>query len=152
MRNFHFPISNFQKGQASLPSVLSLAVLILVVVVAITAFTFSESLITQSQTYSQTALGYAEAGARDALIRIARKYNYTCVATDCYSIDMVASGCATLDGCAKISVSAGTGGGGDAKIITAKGEVKNVTRRVQVDVSISTDGEITATTWTELTN
>jgi Tfp pilus assembly protein PilX len=150
MKKINFIFKN--NGLASLPTVLAIAILILAVVVAVTSWTLSESLSTQGQNYSQLALTYAEAGARDALTLIARKYTYNCVATDCYTIDMVANGCTSGDGCAKISVSANSGGSGDEKIITSKGIASTSTRRMQVSVSISTDGQITGTVWTELTN
>lgn len=148
-------ITNFSQGQATLPTILAMVILILAVVVAVTSWTLSENFATQSQNYSQLALTYAEAGARDALTRIARKYTYNCVATDCYSIDMIdgaEDGCATENGCAKISVSANSGLPADEKIITSKGIAVTSTRRVQVSVSISTDGQIIGTVWSELTN
>jgi len=149
MRTINFTKNN---GLASLPTILAIAILILAVVVAVTSWTLSESLSTQGQNYSQLALTYAEAGARDALTRIARKYAYNCVATDCYTIDMVASGCTSGDGCAKVSVSANSGLPADEKIVISKGIATTSTRRVQVTVSINADGQITGTAWTELTN
>lgn len=144
--------NTIKNGFAALPTIMALMVLIFLVSGGITIWSLSETFSTQSQINSNLALAYAEEGARDALTRIARKYNYNCPGSDCYSIDMVTDGCSNNEGCARITVSAGTGGTGDPKIITSKGQVKSNIRRIQVDVSISSDGEITNAAWQELTN
>lgn len=147
---------NSQKGVATLPTIMALTILILAVGLSIAGVTFTESLISAGQKQSAEAFSYAEAGARDGLMKITRNKNYTCVTTDCYSIDLVSNGCSANQGCAKISVSAGVGSGADPKIITAKGVVNNYTRRVQVNVVFDTslNGEInlSSTTWQELAN
>lgn len=147
---------NFHKGAATLPTIMALTILILAVGLSIAGVTFTESLISAGQKQSAEAYLYAEAGARDALMKITRNKNYICVTTDCYSIDLVDNGCSTNQGCAKISVSAGAGSDADPKIITSKGIVNNYTRRVQVNVvfDASLNGEInlSSTTWQELTN
>lgn len=145
------------RGIATLPAVMVLAILTLVVAVGVTSLSVTESFISEGSTQSSSALFYAEAGARDALTKIARNKSYTCTATDCYDIEFVSGGCAgTLNGCAKVSVSAGTGSTATPKIITAKGFSKTSTRILQVSVVFDggtvTNGEITGATWTELTN
>lgn len=147
-------------GIITLPTVIIIGLMTLAVVVSITSVAFNELLISQGRAQSSTALFYAEEGARDALIRIARDKNYTCGTADCYSVDSVASGCSSNTDCAKITVSSGVGTTADPKIITSKGIKGDSIRRVQVSVLLdngTTDaslqnGEITSTTWMELTN
>jgi len=154
------------KGIATLPTVIVLGMMILAVVVSMTSMTLSGLMISQGSTQSSNALFYAEAGARDALTKIARDKTYVCSITNScntvgyYSLDFITNGCANNTDCAQVSVSAGIGTTTDPKIIVSKGIMKTSTRRMQVSVVLdngTTDasiqnGEITGTTWTELTN
>jgi hypothetical protein len=148
------------RGIATLPTVMVLGMMILAVVVSITSLTLNGLLISQGQAQSSSALFYAEAGARDALVKIARDKNYTCATVDCYSLDFVSNGCVNNTDCAKVSVSAGLGTTLDPKIITSKGIMKASNRRMQVSVILdggttvasNQNGQITSTAWTELTN
>lgn len=142
------------EGAATIPTVLALTILVTAIAISITAVSLIESFVAAGQNQATLALVYAEAGARDALLKIARNKNYTCATTDCYQINMVSSGCTANEGCAKVTVSAGLGTGADPKIITSKGLVLSKTRRVQVNVTLdsSLNGEIASTTWQELTN
>lgn len=147
-------------GIATLPTVMVLGIMALAVAVGITAIAFSESFISQGSSHSSRSLFYAEAGARDALIKIARNRGYTCTPTDCYSIDFTTNGCSLGNDCAKVSVSAGTGETGNPKTITSKGSMKASSRTLQVSVildsgtSVAADqlGVITGATWSEATN
>jgi len=151
---FNIPTSA-QRGVATLPTVLVLGVMALAVAVGITAVSLTESFISQGSAQSSRALFYAEAGARDALIKIARNKNYTCPSADCYPIDFSTNGCSLLNDCAKVSVS-GTGSTLAPLIVTSKGIMKSSTRRMQVSVILDGgnvgDGAITSATWSELTN
>lgn len=144
------------RGVATLPTVLVLGVMTLAVVVGITAVSLTESFISQGSAQSSKALFYAESGARDALVKIARNKNYTCSATDCYTIDFSVNGCSLLNDCAKVSVSAGVGTVGDPKIITSKGIMKASARTIRVSAIIDANGQIatstTETVWTEIIN
>lgn len=145
------PLKN---GVATLPTVMVLGVMALVVAVSVTTLSYTELFISQGGSQSTRALFYAEAGARDALVKIARKKNYTCSAVDCYTIDFSSNGCSTGNDCAKVSVSAGVGTIGDPKIIVSKGVMKSSTRTIQVSVLIDSDGQIATSTaqtvWTEI--
>lgn len=136
------------KGVATLPTVMVLGVMALIVAVSVTTLAFTELFISQGSAQSAKAHFYAEAGARDALTKIARKKNYLCSTTDCYSIDFSANGCSLLSDCAKVQVT----GSDTAKVVTSKGIMKSSTRTLQVNVTLDTDGLITATTWSEVTN
>ena len=148
------------KGIATLPTVILLGMMVLAVVVSITSMTLNELSISQSQSQSQSALFYSEAGARDALVKIARNKNYSCVSADCYSVDFSTNGCSNNTDCAKVTVSSGLGTSGDPKIITSKGIMQSSVRKMQVSVildsgtTVATDqkGEITSASWTEVTN
>ena len=76
IRGFQHSIFNIlhssQRGVATLPTVMILGVMALSVAVGVTTVAFTESFISQGAVQSNKALIYAEAGARDALIRIAR--------------------------------------------------------------------------------
>ncbi len=156
---FHIQYSA-SRGVATLPTVMVMGIIALAIAVGITSVALTESFISQGSSQSARALFYAESGARDALVKIARKKDYTCSATDCYTIDFSTSGCSLGNDCAKVSVSAGTGTTASPKVITAKGIMKSSTRTLQVSVILdagTTDatlqyGAVTSTTWTELTN
>ena len=138
------------RGVATLPTVMVLGVVMLIVAISIATVSLTESFISQGSAQSSRALFYAEAGARDALVKIARNKNYECTSTDCYSIPFVTNGCsASLDGCAKVSVSSGY-----PKIITSKGQMQASTRTINVSVGLDggNDGAIATTTWNENTN
>ena len=145
---------NDQRGIIAISAVAALAILILAVGVGITAFSFNEVFVAEGQRKSTKARLYAEAGARDALVRIARDKTYNCTSEDCYSIDFVTNGCSANEGCARVSVSSGSGSSSDPKIITSKGRVTSITRKIQVDVVFdsSLHGEIATTTWREVVN
>ena len=146
------------KGIATLPTMMVIGMVALAVVVSVTAITFNELLISQGSAQSASALFYAESGARDALMKIARDKNYTCSAADCYSIDFVEGGCANGTDCSLVSVSSGVGTTADPKIITSKGIMRASIRTMQVSVILddgTTDvslqnGEITSSSWAEL--
>jgi hypothetical protein len=148
------PEQKNQRGVATLPTVLALSFLILAVGISILAITYNENVVALDQRQALQALRYADSGVKDALIKMDRNRDFNCVTTDCYTIDMVTSGCANSTGCAKVTVSAGTGAGGDPKIITSKGIVGNITKKVQVNVTYDASlfGQITSYTWLEQTN
>lgn len=142
------------QGVATLPTVIMITMIILAIGIGITSLSLTEVFISAGQNQSSIALSYAETGAKDALIKIARNKKYECVATDCYSIPFTTSGCVDNTACAKVSVSAGSGAAGDPKIIISTGRVKSNTKKLQVDVFFdpSLDGEIATTTWKELSD
>ena len=145
------------RGVATLPAVMVLASLTLTVAVGITALSLTNSFVSESGTQSASALFYAEVGARDALTKIVRNKSYTCASADCYTIELVSGGCSgSFDGCAQVSVSAAAGTTAAPKIIISEGVVRSNSRTLQVSVvmddGVATDGQITGTTWTELTD
>lgn len=148
--NLVFPVLNSAKGVASLPTILALTILILAIGIGVTSISFTESFISAGQNQSLKAFIYAEDGAGDALEKIARNKNYS----GSYTIDFVSNGCSDNEGCASITVTSGAGSTADPKIITSNGRVKSNVRKIQVDVvfDASLNGEISSTTWREITN
>lgn len=137
-----------QRGIATLPTVLVLGIMSLIVAVSVTALSFTELFISQGSSQSSRAHFYAEAGARDALIKIARDRKYVCTTSDCYSIDFSPSGCSLLNDCAKVTVT----GTDLAKVIVSRGIMKASTRVLQVAVTLDANGSITGAMWSEISN
>lgn len=143
------------KGVATLPTVLLLGIIALSVAVSLATVTFSESFISQSATQSSKALYYGEAGARDALIKLARNKDYLCTSTDCYQVAFANSGCGSpVTACAKVQVTATTSSCGTGVNILSKGIVYNSSRSISVNVCFDSSGygELATTTWAEITN
>lgn len=145
-------IMRSRRGAATLPTVIALSLLILAVGVSITAVSFTEGLLSYGQGNASAAFLYAQSGARDALIRIARSKQYACASANCYAIEFASGGCASGDACAQVSVSTGAGTAGDPRIIVSRGQAQNSIRTIQVEVVFDTalHGEIASTTWKEI--
>ncbi len=132
------------KGIATLPTVIVIGIMALAVVVSITSIALNELIMSQGQAASGTALFYSEAGARDALIKIARNKKYTCsVAANCH---------VNFNTTDYSEVLVTTNVDDTVKTITSKGIIKSISRSVQVIANLDTTGKITSTTWSELTN
>lgn len=146
-----FP-SEVQSGFAALPVVLALMALIMTAGIGIAMTSFTESMLSLGSAQSSKSLFYAEAGAQDALMRVARNKSYTCStpSTGCYQIDYGTNGCSGNYGCARITVSVAT----SPKVIVSEGRVKDNIRKMEVDVYFDSNlnGEIATTTWQEVTN
>lgn len=145
-----------RRGIATLPTILALMVLLLVLAVGVTYLSFTENQISGGQNNSSQALQYAEAGARDALQRIARNKNYNCAASstaNCYSVAFFSDGCTANTGCAQVAVSTASGTASAPKIVTSTGIVGSNQRTIQVQVIFDSNlnGQIATTTWTEVT-
>jgi Tfp pilus assembly protein PilX len=144
---------SYTKGVATLPTVMAITVLLVAIVSGIAMMSFSESFLSMGATQSAKALRYAEAGARDALMRVARNKNYTCdtPADGCYQIPFVDNGCsASLQGCAKITVDDASA----PKTIVSRGYVRGNVRKMQVAITFDAEqkGVIESAVWQELNN
>lgn len=138
-----------KQGVATLPTVILISIMALVIAVGLTTLSFTELMVSQGSSQSSRALFYAEAGARDALIRIARDKNF---ATSSYSIDFTTggTGCSpSWGGCATVSVSSTT-----PKIATSTGAMGASTRTIQVSITVDSNGQIATssaqTVWSEI--
>ena len=135
------------RGIATLPTVMVLGIMALAVAVAITAVALSDSLVSQGSGQSSRALFYAEAGARDALIKIARNKNFT--TSPSYTIDFSTNGCSLGNDCATVTVT-----GTNPKTVTSVGGMKASSRTMQVVVTLDAggNGEIINADWSEVVN
>lgn len=142
------------RGVATVPVIFVLGVLTVAIGVGVTALALAESMSSEGSHQSARALLYAEAGARDALMRIARDKTYACTAPGCYALDLAENGCSASVACAHVSVSSGTGTTSDPKIIVSEGRAGLHARRVSVSVLFDPEerGEIISAVWTELTD
>jgi Tfp pilus assembly protein PilX len=151
IKNQKSKIKNIE-GAATLPTVMALTILIAALSAGLAAMTVAEGIISQGSWQSSRALFYAEAGAKDALMRIARDKKYTCAtpSSGCYQIDFTTNGCSNNEGCAKITVSAAT----SPKVIISEGRVKGNVRKTQVSVTFdgSANGQIQSVSWQEIIN
>lgn len=136
---------NNQKGIATIPIVLSLMILVIMLGLVISTGAFNEVYISREYIRSSQALVYAEAGARDALIKITRDGRYTSAG---YEIEFVTNGCTTNDGCTTVTVDSAT----SPKTIVSEGRVGNYIRKVQITVTLDTNWVITDTDWQEITS
>ena len=134
-----------RQGVATIPIILALTILVIAIGLAISTVAFNETSITQDFSRSSQALAYAEAGARDALIKVTRDGGYTSAG---YNIDFVTSGCAApYNGCATVTVASAT----SPKVIESTGKVKNNIRKVRTTVTVDSNWVITGTVWEEVT-
>jgi len=143
-----------KSGVATLPTIIALAVLVLAIGIGISMASLSELLTSEGQSQSQKALSYAEAGAKEAMRKIAVNKTYSCVSQNCYTIPFIANGCVANDACAYILVSTNAGTSIDPKIVTSTGYAGLYARtlRITLEFDSSDNGQIASSTWTEVTN
>lgn len=150
----HSILQQKERGMAAVPIVLALGIMIVALAVGVTAMTVSDSIVAQGSLQSSRARQYADAGAHDALIRIARNKFYECtlpaLPSGCYALDFVENGCSANKGCARVMVTSTTTG----KVILVDGRVGGNIRKIEVIATLDAggNGEILSTTWSELTN
>jgi len=138
-----FKYKKNQPGIASIPTVIVLLVLIISVGVLISSISMSDVVSVSDTNNSGKALNYAQLGAKDALERIARNKDYT----GSYTMEIVSGGCSDpYSGCATVTVASGSA----PKIINVEGRNKDIKRRIQVNVTLDSDGLITSYNWQEL--
>lgn len=131
-------------GVAALPTIMVIALIVLVAGIGIMSTGFVENAVTFGEEESREALYAAETGIHDAVLRLTRNKN-------CES--------AGVPACASYSFSVGNAsvavvatGAGSPKTILATGTRKNKTRRIQATATIDGNNKVTVSAWTELTN
>lgn len=128
-------------GVASVPTVLVLMLLIVSAGALVAAISLSDNLSTSENNNSGRALGYAQLGAQDALERIARNKNYS----GSYEIEAESGGCITpYNACVSVTVADSA-----PKIINVESRIKEVVRKIQVEVNLDENGLITDYSWAE---
>jgi hypothetical protein len=134
--------SNNQAGMASIPTVLVLMALIISVGVLISSISISDNASVSDTNNSGRALNYAQLGAKDALERVVRNKDYV----GSYTLDIVSGGCVDpYNACANVVVATGS----DPKIINVEGRSRDLKRKIQVDVTLDSNGLITSYKWQE---
>jgi len=121
-----------KRGNVSIMLVLIIMMLSVITTAAV-AIAISTTLDTTTLTLGERALTVAESGAENAILRLLRDPAY--------------SGEANLPigpGTATIGVT-----GASPKIITSSGTVNDLTRQIQVTITI-TSGQLTVTNWQEI--
>ncbi len=143
-----------RNGVATLPTIIALGVLVLAIGIGISTASLSELFTSEGQSQSQKALSYAEAGAREAMRRIAVNKTYSCVSQNCYNIPFISNGCSSNDACAYISVSSNSGSSVDPKVVTSTGYAGLYARtlRITLEFDALDNGQISSSTWAEITN
>src|SRR3990167_9103418 len=102
-----------------------------------TMIVITELLAVSGERQTREAYLYAETGARDALLRVAKNKNYSCFSgTGCpYQILFAPNGCETFDGCAFVQVNSGAG---------------TLANQITIIFDAEQNGEIVSTSWQEL--
>ena len=140
---FQIPNSNTNSnnGAAALPTIIIIAMIILLAGIGAASSGFVENLISYSELESKKALFAAEAGAKDAFKRIGRNKNcntdapITCAG---YSINVG-------DATSTITVS-----GGDNKTILSSGQVGSIEVRIQVEIYFDQNNKVIQSSWKQL--
>lgn len=142
---FIFKKKFFQKGAAALSSILVLAMILLAAGLAMASSSFIQSSIVANQDKSTSALYVAEAGARDAMQKVARKKNYSNAG---YNL-------AVGSGSAGIVVNKDTPSSGQTEILST-GVVGGNTKKIKVilntDAAGDGSGKVAIISWEETGN
>lgn len=127
---------HLRRGVAALPTVLIIAMVVVIASIGIASSGFVESLVSFGDYESKQAFAVAEAGAQDALKRLVRDKTCTCN----YTLTL-GSGTATI-----------TVSGTNPKTIASVGAVGNKKRKIEVTVSWDGNDKASQTAWQEVTN
>lgn len=134
---------NCAKGVAALPTILIIAMVILLVGIGISSSGFIEGLSSFGELENKKALFAAESGAKDAFERIVKNKNCNVGASPtCLNYSLSVG-----DGTASIAIS-----GSDIKTIISSGTVNNIIAKIKVIVSFDQYGKATQTSWQQITD
>lgn len=131
-------------GIAALPSILIITLILLAVGLILTTTSVIESAISFAQKRSIESFYLAEAGLKDALMKITRNKNYTS-ADDSTCLAGVCT--LTFDDNKKAEV---TVTGTDPKTVIVTGSVGNIKRKISNVVNVDTYGKVTHQNWEEI--
>lgn len=132
---------DYSKAVAALPTIIIVAMIILLASIGAASSGFVENLISYSELESKKALFAAEAGAKDAFKRIGRN-------KDCN-----VGGSAT---CASYSIAVGdatstiTVSGANNKTILSSGQVGNIEVKIQVETYFDANNKLIQSTWKQI--
>lgn len=144
------------QGAAALVSISALALFLLFISIGVGTISFSENAVSGGVSDSKRALIYAEAGAREALIRIARNKAYSCATpalpTGCVVLEMQSGGCTDNTACVRVIVDTDPGSLASPKTVESRGYAGTVSRTIRTEVQYDTSlyGEMATTTWMDV--
>ena len=135
------------RGAASLLTILAVASLTLVIGITLSSTGFIESSAVGGQVKTDEIFIAAQAGAKDALMRLARDKNYT--SPGGYSLSVgSASVIITVE---NIPLSSCYGGiGSNQACVVSIASLDNKSRRVEMILNIDSGGKITQVSWKDL--
>ena len=125
-----------QKGIVALPAIITLSVIILTIGLAMSFSSFTQNNISSNKYKSELTYRIAEAGIKDAIVKITRNKNYDTAFTL-----LVNNGVANIS--FDISVP-------DQTKITSVGTFNDNTKTIETILDITKNGKVTISSWTEL--
>lgn len=128
-------------GVAALPTIIIIAMIILLASIGAASSGFVENLISYSELESKKALFAAEAGAKDAFKRIGRNKDCNIGGSSTCASYSIAVGDAT----STITVS-----GTNNKTILSSGQVGNIEVRIQVEAYLDQNNKLIQSSWKQL--
>lgn len=129
-----------QSGVAAMPVIFAMLVLIISLSLLTATLSGNDNVSSANAINSDQALAAAEAGAKDALLKISRNMNFTATTT----VATVANGCtAPIGGCATVVVDSQS----NPKTIDSTGQVGDLYRKIIVRAFLDANGKITSYTW-----
>lgn len=132
------------KGVAALPTIILIAMVILLAAVGVSSSGFIEGLISYGELESKKTLFAAEVGARDAFERVVRSKRCNIDASpSCSSYSLIVD-----DATASIVVS----GSGNVRTIVSTGQIGVIKSKIQVEISFDANDKATQTSWKQITN
>lgn len=169
-------MNNFAKrGAIGILLMTAIALLTVTIAIGTAAVSFNQLISYGDIPNAHKALAYAESAARDALLRLNGKYDYTTTSNEsnttcgglsnastdhCYRIEFVSGGCAgTFAGCARVQVTKPNTAAcptASCSLITVESQAETFIRKIQVTVTFSTNENylnmVKDTVWTEITS
>lgn len=125
-----------QKGIVALPAIVALSIIILTIGLAMSFSGFIQNNISSNKYNSELTYRVAEAGVKDAMVKITRNKNYN-----------TAFALSTNKGAANVSFDASIPG---QTKITSVGTLNDNTKTIEVILDITANGKVTINSWTEL--
>jgi len=125
-----------QRGIVALPAIITLSVIILAIGLAMSFSSFTQNNISSNKYKSELTYRIAEAGIKDAMVKITRNKNYDTAFTL-----LINNGAA--------DVSFDTSNPEQTKI-TSVGTFNNNTKTIETILDVTTNGKVAVSSWIEL--
>lgn len=129
------------KGVAALPTIIIIAMIILLAGIGAASSGFVENLISYSELENKKALFAAEAGAKDAFKRIGRNKDCNLGGSPTCASYSIAIGDAT----STITVS-----GAENKTILSSGQIGNIEVKIQVETYFDANNKLIQSSWRQI--